>query len=124
MTKNQVLAALTTKEQKERVEAIYQAALRFGKKSPFELMKTQKEVIDYVNNAVNVYFARKVKQKALENKKKAEKAKLDEVIQAYKEALKNGASQQEILDAITGIYKNKYNARIQEQIDALKAQMI
>lgn len=124
MTDKQVLAALTTNEQKERAMAIIQTAQRFGKKTPFESMKTQKEVIDYVNNAVNVYFARKVKQKAQENKKKAEKAKLDEVIQAYKEALKNGASHQEILDAITGIYKNKFNARIQEQIDALKAKML
>lgn len=124
MTDKQVLAALTTNEQKERAIAIIQASQRFGKKTPFELMKSQKEVIDYVNNAVNVYFARKVKQKAMENKKKAEKAKLDEVVDTYKEAIKNGASHQEVLDVITGIYKSKYNARIQEQIDALKAKMI
>lgn len=124
MTDKQVLAALTTNEQKERAMAIIQTAQRFGKKTPFELMKSQKEVIDYVNNAVNVYFARKAKQKALENKKKAEKAKLDEVLKTYKEAVKNGATHQEVLDVITGIYKNKYNARIQAQIDALKSQMI
>lgn len=124
MTEKQVLAVCTTAAQKERVSAIFQAAQRFGKSTPFEAMKDNKEVIKYVNNAVEVYNTRKEQQKKKAAKKAALKADVDHLVKTYKEAIKNGATHQEVIDTIQGIYKSKYNARIQQQIDALKAQML
>ena len=124
MTEKQVLAALTNNEQKERARAIIEASKRFGTKSPFEGMTEDVEVLTYVINAVKVYNQRKALQKKAYIKKQAEKADIDFLIKTYKEAIKNGATHQEVIDTIQGIYKSKYNARIQAQIDALKAQML
>jgi hypothetical protein len=124
MTEKQVMAALETSDQKERAQAIYMAAQRFGTKSPFDTMKDVKTAVDYVNNAVVVYNQRKEKQKQAYIKKQAEKADIDFLIKTYKEAIKNGATHQEVIDNIQGIYKAKHNARIKEQIEALKAQML
>jgi len=124
MTEKQVLAICTTTAQKERVSAIYQAAQRFGKSTPFETMKDNKEVLKYVNNAVEIYNQRKEQQKKAYIKKQKEKAEIDYLVKTYKEAIKNGASHDEIIENIKGIYKAKYNARIQAQIDALKSQML
>lgn len=124
MTEKQVMAALETSDQKERAQAIYMAAQRFGTKSPFDTMKDVKTAVDYVNNAVVIYNQRKEKQKKAYIKKQAEKADIDFLIRTYKDAIKNGATHQEVIDNIQGIYKAKHNARIKEQIEALKAQML
>ena len=118
------MAALETSEQKERAEAIYRAAQRFGTKSPFDTLKDVKTAVDYVNNAVSFYNQRKEKQRKAYIRKQAEQANIDFLIKTYKDAIKNGASHQEVIDNIQGIYKAKHNARIKEQIEALKAQML
>lgn len=124
MTKNQVLALCTTPAQRERAEAIYEAAARFGKKAPFDTMKSNNEVVRYIDNAVEIYKKRKEQQKKNEIKKAEQKAKIDELMRTYKQALAQGAMHIEVIETIKGIYKNKHNARIQAQIDALKSQLL
>lgn len=124
MTEKQVIAALTSSEQKERARAIIEASKRFGTKSPFEKMTEEDEVVRYVNNSVRVYNERKEKQKQAYIKKQAEKADIDFLIKTYKEAIKNGSSHDEIIETIKGIYRARHNARIKEQIEALKAQLL
>lgn len=124
MTEKQVLDALTTNEQKERAMAIIEASKRFGTKSPFTKMTDDIQVIDYVTNSVKVYNERKEKQKQAYIKKQAEKADIDFLIKTYKEAIKNGSSHDEIIETIKGIYRARHNARIKEQIEALKAQLL
>lgn len=124
MTEKQVLAALKTNEQKERAKAIILASQRFGKKSPFDKMKDEAEVLDYVVEAVKTYKKRKELESKAAERKAQQKADIDVLVRTYKDAIKNGSSHQEVIDTISGIYKEKHNARIREQIEALKAQLI
>ena len=120
-TKDEVMQALQTEEQKQRAEKYFEYQQRFGRNTmkcvdPLarvkELMAKDENKISSDNGAAKRAFNTKL-------------------IEAATKALKNGISEEEILNAVHNLYKDKVNqvqdekiAKLQAKIAALEAMKV
>lgn len=128
MKLEQILKISTlTASQKDRVKACFETSKKLGVPNSFDSLKTQTEVIEVAARIEKDYLKRKeanAKRKANKNVIKFSKDDDASVIEAYHNAIKNGCSMSEVISAIDAIYVNKHNAKIEAQIEALKAQLM
>lgn len=112
-THDEVMAVLQTEEQKQRAEKYFEYQQRFGRNTmkcvdPLarvkELMAKDENKISSDNGAAKRLFNTKM-------------------IEAATKALKNGISEDEILNAVQNLYKDKINKVQEEKIAKLQAQI-
>lgn len=123
-TKEQVLAIGTlTAQQRKRAEDFFKAAERFGKPQQINA-NTNDEVKKFLDELIVKYD----KRKAAEAKKKAKKAAQAEetkaVLDLIAEAKKYEFTTEDVISAVKEIIKERRNAAIQAQIEALQAQLL
>lgn len=123
-TKEQVLAVKgLTAAQKERVEAYFTALGRF--KKPMEMpCDTDAQVKDFINGLQAKYDKRKAAEKKAKEKKAAKIEEMREVVALLNEAKKYGFNITDVKKLILDTIKEKKNASILAQIEALKAQLV
>lgn len=119
MTKEQILALSTlTKEQKERVEASFDAAIKFKKPCKFESLNTTDEVVKEIERLQKNYSKRKEAEAGKKAKEQAKQEQLNKVAEMM--ALAEKEKIELNIDDIEYTFNEKYNARIDEQIAILE----
>lgn len=122
MNKEEVLAIRgLTNEQREQAERYFKTMKATNKPQVIEGNATR--VKEILNKQIERYNKRKEKQR--EKQQKLEQAKQrDNVIFEVINTARKYIEDNEIIEAITNVYKEKYNQKIEEQIEALRNQMI
>lgn len=123
-TKEQVLAIKSlTPAQKERAIAYFTAQERF--KKPLTMpCDNDTQVKDFCNGLQAKYDKRKAAEKKAKEKKAAKEAEVKEVAMLLAEAKKYGFNTDDVKKLILDTIKEKKNASILAQIEALKAQLV
>lgn len=123
-TKEQVLAIGTlSAQQRQRAEAFFQAAERFGKPQEIEA-NTVEEVKTFLNGLQTRYEKRKAAEQRKHDREEAEKNEIQGVIDLVKQAQEYGFTVDDVLNAVRDIIRERKNAAINAQIEALRAQLI
>ena len=122
MNKEEVLAIRgLTNEQREQAERYFKTMKATNKPQVIDGNATQ--VKEILSQQIERYKKRKEKQR--EKKEKLEQAKeRDNVIFEVINTARKYIEDDEIIEAITNAYKEKYNQKIEEQIQALREKMI
>lgn len=125
MTKSEVLALDLTPQQKVRVESFYQSYDRFKWetcKDKFATCTSKDDALKVIAELQKAYEDRK--QTKAKSKKAEQKAKAEKLKDLIKKAEEVGYNIDSIIDIVTGLIKEAHNAKIQAEIDALKAKLI
>lgn len=123
-TKEEVLAIGTlSTQQRQRAEAFFQAAERFGKPQQIEANNVE-EVKRFLNGLQARYEKRKAAEARKHDKEEAEKNEIQGVINLVKSAQEYGFTVDDVLNAVRDIIRERKNAAINAQIEALRAQLI
>ena len=122
MNKEEVLAIRgLTNEQREQAERYFKTMKAINKPQVIEGNVTQ--VKEILSQQIERYKKRKEKQR--EKKEKLEQAKeRDNVIFEVINTARKYIEDDEIINAITNAYREKFNRNIEEQIEALREKMI
>ena len=120
-THDEVIAALQTEEQRRRAETYFEYQQRFGRNT----MKC----VDPVAK-INELLA-KDSQKVGSDNGAAKRAFNTKLIEAARIAVRNGCTEEEVLQVIQSLYKDKINqvqdekiAKLQAKIEALEAKKV
>lgn len=123
-TKEEVLAIGTlSTQQRQRAEAFFQAAERFGKPQQIEANNVE-EVKRFLNGLQARYEKRKAAEARKHDREEAEKNEIQGVIDLVKSAQEYGFTVDDVLNAVRDIIRERKNAAINAQIEALRAQLI
>ena len=123
-TKEEVLAIGTlSTQQRQRAEAFFQAAERFGKPQQIEANNVE-EVKRFLNGLQARYEKRKAAEARKHDREEAEKNEIQGVINLVKSAQEYGFTVDDVLNAVRNIIRERKNAAINAQIEALRAQLI
>jgi len=123
-TKEEVLAIGTlSTQQRQRAEAFFQAAERFGKPQQIEANNVE-EVKRFLNGLQARYEKRKAAEARKHDREEAEKNEIQGVINLVKSAQEYGFTVDDVLNAVRDIIRERKNAAINAQIEALRAQLI
>lgn len=122
MNKEEVLAIRgLSQEQKEQAERYFKTMKATNKPQVIEGNATR--VKEILNKQIERYNKRKEKQR--EKQQKLEQAKeCDNAILEVVNTARKYIEDDEIINAITNAYREKYNRKIEEQIEALREKMI
>lgn len=125
MTKEQILANSTlTNQQKDRVIASFEAAVRFKKPCKFESLNTIEEVTKEIERLQKNYDKRKeaeAKKQKAENELKKDVASVEEVI---RKAKAENIDIQDVIKATKQKYAIEHNKVIDKQIEELQKKKI
>ncbi len=123
-TKEQVLAIGTlSAQQRQRAEAFFQAAERF--KKPLQInANTNDEVKKFLDDLQKKYDKRKEAEAKKKEKQAAKNEETKAVLDLIAEAKKYEFTTEDVISAVKDIIKERKNAAIQAQIEALQAQLI
>ena len=125
MTKEQILANSTlTNQQKDRVIASFEAAVRFKKPCKFESLNTIEEVTKEIDRLQKNYDKRKeaeAKKQKAENELKKDVASVEEVI---RKAKAENIDIQDVIKATKQKYAIEHNKVIDKQIEELQKKKI
>lgn len=123
-TKEQVLAIGTlSTNQRQRAEAFFQAAERFGKPQQIDANSTE-EVKRFLDGLQTRYEKRKAAEQRKRDREEAEANEIQGVIDLVKQAQEYGFTVDDVLNAVRDIIRERKNAAINAQIEALRAQLI
>lgn len=123
-TKEEVLAIGTlSAQQRQRAEAFFQAAERFGKPQQIEANNVE-EVKRFLNGLQTRYEKRKAAEQRKRDREEAEANEIQGVIDLVKSAQEYGFTVDDVLNAVRDIIRERKNAAINAQIEALRAQLI
>lgn len=123
-TKEQVLAIGTlSANQRQRAEAFFQAAERFGKPQQIDANNTE-EVKRFLDGLQTRYEKRKAAEQRKRDREEAEANEIQGVIDLVKQAQEYGFTVDDVLNAVRDIIRERKNAAINAQIEALRAQLI
>ena len=123
-TKEQVLAIGTlSTNQRQRAEAFFQAAERFGKPQQIDA-NSNEEVKRFLDGLQTRYEKRKAAEQRKRDREEAEANEIQGVIDLVKQAQQYGFTVDDVLNAVRDIIRERKNAAINAQIEALRAQLI
>lgn len=123
-TKEQVLAIGTlSTNQRQRAEAFFQAAERFGKPQQIDA-NSNEEVKRFLDGLQTRYEKRKAAEQRKRDREEAEANEIQGVIDLVKQAQEYGFTVDDVLNAVRDIIRERKNAAINAQIEALRAQLI
>lgn len=123
-TKEEVLAIGTlSAQQRQRAEAFFQAAERFGKPQQIEANNVE-EVKRFLNGLQTRYEKRKAAEQRKHDREEAERNEIQGVINLVKQAQEYGFTVDDVLNAVRDVIRERKNAAINAQIEALRAQLI
>ena len=123
-TKEQVLAIGTLSfQQRQTAEAFFQAAERF--KKPLQInANTNDEVKKFLDDLQKKYDKRKAAEAKKKEKQAAKNEETKAVLDLIAEAKKYKFTTEDVISAVKDIIKERKNAAIQAQIEALQAQLL
>jgi len=125
MTKEQILANSTlTNQQKDRVIASFEAAVRFKKQCVFESLNTIEEVVKEIERLTKNYNKRKeaeAKKQKAENEVKSKVASLEDLVRKSK---KESIDIDDILKAAKKKYAIEHNKTLKKRIAEIESQML
>lgn len=122
MNKEEVLAIRgLTNEQREQAERYFKTMDATKKAQVIEGNATQ--VKEILNQQLERYKKRKEKQREKEEKETQAKERDNAILEVVNTARKY-IEDDEIINAITNAYREKYNRSIEEQIERLREKMI
>ena len=122
MVKEHVFALAANDAERERVQAIYTMAERTKKGGcVFDNLATDEEVIAAIKSRTEAY-AKKL-QKAETNPKADKRTENSAILKEVKKARAVKVTDEEIISAIKGLYKEKHNEKLQIQIQKMKDEL-
>lgn len=125
-TKEQVLAtAGLTAQQKERIEAWFEAQRRLKKTNDVKMeVETIAQTKEFINKLVQNYEKRKARQRAKNEAEAAYKGQIETIKALIDSGKEYDFNFEDIIEAINGAMREKKNAAIRAKIAELEAQLV